>query len=379
MKKILLIGPNTEVSDRYKGGIHHVIRTIREDYKQEFTRNGIELSFFNTERISRSAESQGKLNASNLENAWQIYRECSIELKNDKYDAIIYASSTGFPLLKDMIIAKQLKERHNVKVILQIHYANIDSILIKRYKLEKYVLKLMTDLCDGCIFLSQELLSQFVAKGFPRSNAYLLYNYHDMALDNKLVTNKIAANNDNSKTRFVFMGSFNRRKGLYDLFEALETLDTNSYVLDLCGGFNQDDALLKKKLEEFCSEHRESAINHGYVSYSEKDNVFLNADVCVLPSYAEGLPVVLLEAMAAGCAVIATDVGAVTEIVERNRNGIIINPGDVQALRNALLLTILDKSLLKAMQNYNYQDAGKYTVENYIRQMCSIIESVLIK
>ena len=142
MKKILLIGPNTEVSDRYKGGIHHVIRTIREDYKQEFTRNGIELSFFNTERISRSAESQGKLNASNLENARQIYRECSIELKNDKYDAIIYASSTGFPLLKDMIIAKQLKERHNVKVILQIHYANIDSILIKRYKLEKYVLKL---------------------------------------------------------------------------------------------------------------------------------------------------------------------------------------------------------------------------------------------
>lgn len=374
-----MIGPNTDVSDRYKGGIHHVLRTLREDYISEFTKNGIELSFFNTERISRSAASQGKFNASNIENSWQIYRDCSIELTNNKYDAIVYASSTGLPFLKDLIIAKQLKQRHKIKVILQIHFADIDSILIEKYKLEKYVLRLMIDLCDGCIFLSQELLSQFVFKGFPRDQAYLLYNYHDMTLDNTLVTQKLAAGNDNPKTRFIFMGSFNRRKGLYDLFEAFETLDPNSYILDLCGGFNQDDTELKEILEKFCNEHRESVIYHGYLSDNKKDDVFLNADVCVLPSYAEGLPVVLLEAMAAGCAVIATDVGAVPEIIKRNRNGILISPGDIQALRNALLLTIQDKILLKTMQNHNYHDSSKYTAANYVKKMCSIIESVITK
>lgn len=374
VSKVLFLGPDTEISERYKGGIHHILKPLKENYIQEFYRNGVELCFFNTERFSRSADSGGKINLNNVLHALKIYRDCSRELMNNNYDVILYASSTGVPLLKDLFIARLLKQKHKVRVVFQIHYANIDSILLKKYHFESFVLRQMILVCDGCIFLSSNLLSQFVAKGFPKNRTHLLYNYHKMQLSNGVIESKISEDKSGRTTRFIFMGSFDRRKGLLDLFGALEKMDDAVYSLDLCGGYNSDDAELKEILETFCANHQHSVHNHGYVSSREKDSVFIRADVCVLPSYGEGLPVVLLEAMASGCAIITTNVGAITEIIEEGKNGIVLAPGDIEALRNALWFMINNKQQLKMMQRINYQESVKYGVETYIDRLCAILK-----
>lgn len=376
MKKVLFVGPDTTNSERYKGGIHNIIKPLKDGYIHTFFDNGIDISFFNTERIPRSATSEGKITTNNLKNTFKIFKDTFYELGNIRYDILLYATSTGLPLLKDLLIARQLKRRYDVRIIMQIHSADIDMILFKNFFLKQFVFYMLVKTCDGCVFLSDKLMQTFVVKGFAKEKSYLLYNYHKLDLCDGPVKTKISRDNKTGKTRLLFMGGFNRHKGLLDLFTALESIDDNLYSLDLCGGYNSDDKELKNVLEKFCSGNKRSIVNHGYVSGKKKNNIFINSDIFVLPSYSEGLPVVLLEAMAAGCAIITTDVGAITEVVKDNENGIIISPGHVIALKEAILRLINDKELLQTLQKTNFNESRRYDIENYINGLSNIFNSV---
>jgi glycosyltransferase involved in cell wall biosynthesis len=81
----------------------------------------------------------------------------------------------------------------------------------------------------------------------------------------------------------------------------------------------------------------------------ELRRLYANADVFVLPTYADCLAVVLEEAAAAGLPVVTTDVGALSESVERDESGLVIAPGDTQALSEALGLLVNDPALRARM------------------------------
>ena len=83
----------------------------------------------------------------------------------------------------------------------------------------------------------------------------------------------------------------------------------------------------------------------GWVVGAEKSALLGKAAIFVLPSYAEGLPMALLEAMSCGTAVIATDVGGVAEVVENEKNGLLVPPGDVRTLGWAINHLLTDCEL----------------------------------
>jgi glycosyltransferase involved in cell wall biosynthesis len=87
----------------------------------------------------------------------------------------------------------------------------------------------------------------------------------------------------------------------------------------------------------------------GVISGSAKDETMRSADVIVLPSYAEGLPMALLEGMAYGLAVLSTNVGGIPELVSEGRDGIPIEPGDIDALVRAMHKLSADKLLAEHM------------------------------
>src|SRR5207245_1386581 len=82
--------------------------------------------------------------------------------------------------------------------------------------------------------------------------------------------------------------------------------------------------------------------------------LFEAADVFVLPSFAECLAVVLMEATAAGLPVITTGVGALGEAVYPERSGLLVQPGDTTGLRRALELLVGDASLRQRMGREGY-------------------------
>ena len=75
----------------------------------------------------------------------------------------------------------------------------------------------------------------------------------------------------------------------------------------------------------------------GTVVGEKKERLLRKADFLVLPSYHEGLPMVVVEAMAAGLAIVATPVGGIPEIVAPGVNGCLVVPGDIEEVVGAIV------------------------------------------
>lgn len=131
--------------------------------------------------------------------------------------------------------------------------------------------------------------------------------------------------------RLLFVGRLAAVKGLPILLNAMADLTDLSLTII---GDGPDRASLEKQTAALGLTDRVSFV--GYKSQSEVATALTQHDIFVLPSFAEGVPVVLMEAMAAACPVITTQIAGIPELVEHNVSGILVAPGDEAALKTAL-------------------------------------------
>ncbi|AEI39540.1 glycosyltransferase family 4 protein [Paenibacillus mucilaginosus] len=153
-----------------------------------------------------------------------------------------------------------------------------------------------------------------------------------------------AGEGEDRPVQLLFMGEIGPRKGIYDLVEALSRLDESARqrtLLHVCG--NHEIEKLKRLIEE--KQLTDTCIVHGWIDGETKAAMLKNADVYILPSYQEGLPVSILEAMAYELPIISTNVGGIPEVVLNNENGFVITPGDVEALGRAVIRLTEDAEL----------------------------------
>ena len=87
----------------------------------------------------------------------------------------------------------------------------------------------------------------------------------------------------------------------------------------------------------------------GWVEPEDVARLIASADILVLPSFAEKLPVSVIEGMAAGLAVVSSPVGAVEDIIVHGETGLLVSPGDVDALTKALVRLVEDPDLRKRL------------------------------
>lgn len=154
----------------------------------------------------------------------------------------------------------------------------------------------------------------------------------------------------NPVRRFVFVGRFDRVKGVEILNQVLqELIPLKDFKFDFIGPIPAPFQIHANKIRY-----------HGQlVDEQHIKQILHDADFLVLPSLSEGMPTVVLEAMACSCAVIATDVGAVAELVS-DKNGILIEPNDKAALTDALISAME----ISPEQLQNMQQTSRTIVEN---------------
>lgn len=140
----------------------------------------------------------------------------------------------------------------------------------------------------------------------------------------------------------VFLGQHGPRKGVLDLVAALASLrDLGGWHATLAG----DGATNETRSALRAAKIDDRVTVPGWLNRSETDVVLEQSQILVLPSYAENLPMSVIEGMAARCAVVATPVGAVIEIISNGQSGILVRPGDVSGLAGALRKLITDEHL----------------------------------
>ncbi|THD76731.1 colanic acid biosynthesis glycosyltransferase WcaL [Thalassobius vesicularis] len=140
---------------------------------------------------------------------------------------------------------------------------------------------------------------------------------------------------DRPGTRALFVGRLAAVKGIPVLFQAMQGLlrDHPDFRLTLIGDGPERQALEAQAQRMGLSDHVDFV---GYKSQDEVAQALTQHDLLVLPSFAEGVPVVLMEAMAAELPVVTTQIAGVPELVQNGLSGRLVPPGDAEALRAAL-------------------------------------------
>lgn len=144
-------------------------------------------------------------------------------------------------------------------------------------------------------------------------------------------------------SRVLFLGRLGQRKGTYDLLQAARLLiPRNPGVEFLLGGDGEVAAVTKHAEELGIASHIKCL---GWILGEDKEKLLRSATMFVLPSYAEGQPMGVLEAMAYGLPIVATSVGGIPEAVGDDEAGFIITPGDIPALADRIEKLLGDADL----------------------------------
>ena len=166
----------------------------------------------------------------------------------------------------------------------------------------------------------------------------------------------------------VFAGRCSESKGLYDLLQAGLLLRRELPKLRIeCAGDGDLDEV-ERSIARMGLADRVRV--HGWVDARRRDELLARAAVFVLPSHAEGLPMGLLEAMAAGCPVVASSVGGIPDVVRHGVNGLLIPAGDTQALADAIRRLVEDPQFARRLgAAARATIAARFTTERMVERI----------
>jgi glycosyltransferase involved in cell wall biosynthesis len=185
--------------------------------------------------------------------------------------------------------------------------------------------------CDLTLFQSMEDLSEARARGYGGSPTYLGNGVEDSWFEIPPPTRK-----PTHDLRVLFVGRLVREKGVLDLAQAIE--DLPGVTLHVAGdalASDRDSVAADLRLLAG-GQLRSRMVLHGMVSRAEVQRLYRMAHVMCLPSYREGVPRSVIEALAAGRPVIASTIRGNRELVTEGLNGHLFAPGDIAGLRDAL-------------------------------------------
>jgi glycosyltransferase involved in cell wall biosynthesis len=169
----------------------------------------------------------------------------------------------------------------------------------------------------------------------------------------------------------LFLGELSRGKGVYDLVRAVARLAEEFPRLRLvCAGTGASAPLRQLALQ---LEIGDRVRCPGWLEGERKQAELAGATAFALPSYAEGMPMALLEAMSWGLPVIATSVGGIPQVVTDGVDGLLIAPGDIEALSAALARLLRDAALRERLgKAARATVAARFSVDTAVARLCEI-------
>lgn len=207
--------------------------------------------------------------------------------------------------------------------------------------------------------------------GYSEHNAPIVYNWSATVDLLKIgAARQLCA--DQIGLKILFLGWLEEEKGIFELLEACRRLiNKRSFVLSIAGRGNAE-----KRAMDLVAEYRmDSCVTfEGWARYERKINLLKSADILVLPSWAEGFPNAIVEAMAAKVAVIVSAVGNVPDMLEHRRQAMIVPPKNVDALTNVLEELILNAYLRTTVAERGFAYAREnFSTQKGVQRLADII------
>ena len=323
--KILTVGNHPTV----KGGITSVIQQI---LAYDWQSRGIEMSFIPT-----------YMECGNIKKILYFafaYIRVLLFLIIRRPDAVhIHMSYRGSFYRKHAIY--KLCKRFHIKVIMHLHGSEFEKWYCTCADEKRQKIRTLLKGCDAFIVLGEQW-EKAVLDIEPATKT--------VVVNNTVRLSKEMCSWNEEEKKILFLGVLIERKGVADLIEAIRLLKEEKQIQNmkfLIAGSGKEEANLKQLAKKYKLEENIEFL--GWINSQQKQELLKNSQLLVLPSYNEGLPIAVLEAISYGLPVVATDVGDMTAAVFHEENGCLFKPGDVAALKESITYVLSDKERYETM------------------------------
>lgn len=265
------------------------------------------------------------------------------------------------------ILVRTLK-KYGIKTIMHHHAAEFEKFYSELNDRQKKFVNKTLEMTDLNIVLSKRLISMITDK-CPTAKVEVLYN--------AVPVNKKNPYNVNAHN-ILFLGRLGKRKGTYDLLEAIKIIDKTipkDVKFYLCGDGEIEE--VKNRVKKLNIEHRIAHV--GWIEAEQKKKFYYNSCINVLPSYNEGLPMSILETMSYGIPNVTSNIASIPEVVFDGENGYLIEPGDVADLAEKLKRILLnDEERLRFSNNAHELINSEFALDVHIKKLKEIYKKLVV-
>ena len=268
-------------------------------------------------------------------------------------------------------IVFKIAKKNNKKIIIHTHGAEFKEYYSNlSYNMKRRIIELLTG-CDEVITLGENWNEYFKS---------LSSDIRCRILKNSVEIAPYKVSMDDKDFNILFLAIIDKRKGIYDLIEAANKI-LKVYVGDkkinfIIAGTGKEEEEVKKIVKQYKLNNNFNFL--GWIDGEKKKEVLKNTHLFVLPSYNEGLPVSILEAISYGIPVISTDVGSINEAVLNNFNGYLIEPGNIKELKCKINNIIENEELwIKFSNNSKQLCKQEFNSEEYFMNIEKIYDELI--
>jgi len=292
------------------------------------------------------------------------------ELLESKINLVHIHTSSGRSFYRKIFFIF-LSSLFKQKTILHIHASRFYDFFIDSEGLKKKIIEFFLKKPDITVLLCNDWKEKIERK-FALKNTVVINN--PIPLDLEQIKASIELSNANF-IKILFLGFLIKTKGIYDLIEIADRLNKNSFAhkIIVCGKGDEEKMFLKKIKDK-------NLINVeylGWISGKKKIDLIKSSDIFLLPSYKEGMPMAILEAMAFGLPIISTKIAAIPELVINNKNGYLLNPGDISGFVKKIKILILDPKKRKLFGEKSKMIAKRFEKEKISEEWNRLYKKIL--
>ena len=294
---------------------------------------------------------------------WQTYRR----IKQGQFKVLHLCSSALLSIIRDYFVMRMAR-RNGVAGVLHFHCGRIPKI-VKTGGWRWRVLKSAVAESSAVVVLDDESYRVLLEHGFKN-----VYKIPNPLSDNMLRDiETVGVGVTRVPRRLLFVGHVLPSKGVYELVRAC--VNVSNIDLHLIGRVEQG---VKDELIRIASAKKGNWIKfHGELGHNDVLREMQLCDMFVFPSYTEGFPNVIIEAMACGTPIIASGVGAIPEMLDNGKCGIIIPPQKVTAVRDAVEKLIDDEAAKRNFSSCSKMRVEKeYSISSVWTQLLSVWKNV---
>lgn len=346
MQHVIMMGPSSAA----KGGI----ATVIGNFEKSFHSPTIKIHTIATWKEGRFTTHMWFFGSAILQLIYYL-------IKYPKGIVHLHTSQKGSFFRKRLLL--KIAKCFRVKVLLHLHGSRFEIAYNQQSASQQQKIRNDLSQFDRLVVLSNEWAEYFHT--LCSTPITVMENAVELPKENLYTTNR---------KKIVILGNISLEKGSFDLLQAIHMLkDAEADYLFVFYGIGDTEGATKYIKEQNLTNVQLG----GWIDGEQKEAVFREAILHILPSYHEGLPMAILETMAHGIPNISTNVGGIPQIINHESNGFLVEAGEVAALAQAIKKSLSHPDVLNKMSQQAYQTIKeKFSLTAYNHRWSEIYQQM---